>query len=411
MLVTEFIKRRIELRKFKQQLADELVFDGYDDLAETDSLMAEQLSRNILFLGEEGVQKCQSSFVVVVGLGGVGSHAAHMLARAGVGHLRLIDFDQVTLSSLNRHAVATRGDVGTFKVVAMKKHLLEIVPSLKIDVCAEMFTKESASRLIGGNPGFVLDCIDNLATKVDLIEYCAQNNIRVMSSMGAGAKRDASRIHIADISETSEDPLARSTRRALRLRGIHSSIPVVFSSERPTDVKLAPLMDSQVDDANEYAPLPNFRSRILPVLGTIPALFGNAMASHVILELANFPTSPLPIKLRRKAFEKYLKDFFDSEGLNSLLLKITADDVGFILQEIYNGRSAFSKVAGERLVLLRWNPLLPAELGNMLFLTKEEAEVHKNSSQDKLATVYGDQYNDLLASLKRQRDWAKWKNS
>lgn len=108
------------------------------------------MTRNISILGEEGVKKLRNAFVIVVGLGGVGSNVAHQLARAGVGHLRLIDFDQISLSSLNRHATATRNDVGTPKSIALKSHLLKILPHLNIDARNELFSPEKASELLSG---------------------------------------------------------------------------------------------------------------------------------------------------------------------------------------------------------------------------------------------------------------------
>lgn len=395
--IRDYIKKQSDLKQFKQDLADKLLFDD-GNTSDTENLMKEQLSRNIAFLGEAGVDKCRSSFVVVVGLGGVGSHAAHMLARSGIGRIRLIDFDQVTLSSLNRHAVAKRSDVGTFKVFAMKKHLHDVVPHAIIETFVDMFKKESAPILLAGNPDYVLDCIDNLETKVDLLEYCQKNKIPVISSMGAGAKADASRIQIADVSETSEDPLARSTRRALRMRGIDSGITVVYSTEKPSNIQLLPLSDSQIDEAHDYAPLPHFRSRILPVLGTIPALFGNAMASFVITKIAAFPTDPLPMKHRRKVFEKYYNDFVRSENVARNVLKITVDDVWFIYEDIWNCKSAINEIAGEKLVLLRWDKSNPAELGNLIFATKDEANAHKTIPTKDLEVYYDE------ATVKRIKD-------
>lgn len=167
-----------------------------------DSLVREQLARNLAFLGEEGLAHVRGSFVIVVGAGGVGSWAALMLLRSGVEHLRIIDFDQVTLSSLNRHAVATRADVGTPKVVALQKHCAEIAPHSKVEARVELFSKENAETLLAGKPDFVVDAIDNIDTKIELIKYCCDNGLRVVSSMGAGAKADPSRIQIADISDT-----------------------------------------------------------------------------------------------------------------------------------------------------------------------------------------------------------------
>lgn len=118
--------------------------------AKEQELLAEQLSRINSFFGEEGLAAIKGAFVIVVGVGGVGSHAAHLLARSGVGKLRLIDFDNVTLSSLNRHAVATRADVGTPKVTAMKRHLKETVPNCEIEDLPVMFEADCADELLDG---------------------------------------------------------------------------------------------------------------------------------------------------------------------------------------------------------------------------------------------------------------------
>ncbi|KAJ1018655.1 hypothetical protein NDA13_006345 [Ustilago tritici] len=185
-----------------------------------ESLIREQLSRNYSFLGEDGMKAIRNSFVIVVGAGGVGSWAALMLLRSGVSKLRLIDFDQVSLSSLNRHACATLQDVGRPKVVCCAEMFAQIAPWAKLEAWVELFRADEAERLLGGNPTYVVDAIDNIDTKVDLLRFCAERKIKVISSMGAGAKSDPSRIQISDISVTSEDPLARSVRRRLRALGL-----------------------------------------------------------------------------------------------------------------------------------------------------------------------------------------------
>ncbi|KAI3484955.1 hypothetical protein L1887_51846 [Cichorium endivia] len=185
-----------------------------------ESLIREQLSRNYSFLGEEGMGAIRNAFVIVVGAGGVGSWAALMLLRSGVSKLRLIDFDQVSLSSLNRHACATLEDVGRPKVVCCAEKFAQIAPWAKLEAWVELFRGDEAERLLGGNPTYVVDAIDNIDTKVELLRFCAERKIKVISSMGAGAKSDPSRIQISDISVTSEDPLARSVRRRLRALGL-----------------------------------------------------------------------------------------------------------------------------------------------------------------------------------------------
>ena len=161
----------------------------------------QQFTRNRSFFGEDGQKAIEDSFIVVVGLGGVGSHATHMLARSGVGHLKLIDFDIVTVSSLNRHAVATRKDVGKPKVEVMRDHLLEFNPSLDIQVDNILLSKENISSLIPTRPDFVVDCIDDFTTKTDLLEYCIRNDIKVISSMGSGCRSNTTSLLITNITE------------------------------------------------------------------------------------------------------------------------------------------------------------------------------------------------------------------
>ncbi|EIE85791.1 hypothetical protein RO3G_10501 [Rhizopus delemar RA 99-880] len=192
----------------------------------TEQSIEAQLSKMTEFLGKKGARKVRESFVIVVGAGGVGSWAALMLLRSGIKRIRIIDFDQVTLSSLNRHAVATLEDVGTPKVRCIKKHFNEIAPFVQVEDCIDLLNEDNVDDLLGGNPDFVIDAIDNINTKIDLMKYCYEKKLNVISSMGAGAKADPSRIQIADISETF---------------GILSGIQVAYSTEKPSHVKLLPL--------------------------------------------------------------------------------------------------------------------------------------------------------------------------
>jgi tRNA A37 threonylcarbamoyladenosine dehydratase len=134
--------------------------------------------------------------VIVVGCGGVGSWAATTLVRSGVGKVRFIDFDQVTLSSLNRHAVATLADVGIPKVLALRKRLEQVAPWVEIDARCELWNRQNGETLLDGNPTFVVDAIDNIDTKVDLLQFCSSRGIPVISSMGAGCKSDPTRVQL-----------------------------------------------------------------------------------------------------------------------------------------------------------------------------------------------------------------------
>lgn len=155
-----------------------------------------QLTRNYNFLGEEAMAKVRNSYVVVVGCGGVGSWAALMLLRSGVSKLLLIDFDLTTLSSLNRHACATLEDVGTPKVVAMQKYFKRVAPWAQVDIKVALWRKGEGEAWLNG-ADYVLDAIDNIDTKIDLLAHCKHNGIKVFASMGAGAKRDPTRVQIA----------------------------------------------------------------------------------------------------------------------------------------------------------------------------------------------------------------------
>jgi tRNA A37 threonylcarbamoyladenosine dehydratase len=325
-----------------------------------------------VFLTDPGLAKLRDAFVIVVGCGGVGSHAAAALARSGCSKLRLIDFDQVTLSSLNRHAVATLADVGTPKVHCIRRRLEQITPWTHFECRNELFGEQSAATqlapLNGQKPDYVIDAIDNIDSKVALLAYCHKNNLKVISSMGAGCKSDPTKIFIGDISTSTDDPLSKSTRRKLRLKGVKDGIPVVFSTERsgPGKAELQPLSDAEFAKGNvgELGVLADFRVRILPVLGTMPAIFGLAVANHVILSLTGYPHEYLPSKSRDKMYDGILGALQGSEerlaraitqqDAQGLKIPITQDDVGYLVEEVYSGRSIISGLS-TRLFLSRWH--------------------------------------------------------
>lgn len=341
-----------------------------------EALILEQLARNRVFLTDEGLSKLRNAFVIIVGCGGVGSHAAAALARSGCGKIRLIDFDQVTLSSLNRHAVATLADVGTPKVACLQRRLEQIVPWTEFDTRNQLYDETTSTSQLepwkstGQQPSFVIDAIDNIESKVALLAYCHANSLPVISSMGAGCKSDPTRVFIGDISNSTDDPLSRSTRRRLRLKGVKSGIPVVYSSEKtaPGKAQLLPLPEEQFNrgDVNELGVLPDFRVRILPVLGTMPAVFGLCVANHVMLSLTSYPGHGeyISSKGREKMYEGILAQLqgleerlarslipnFDATGLR---IPINADDVGYLVDEVYRGRSVVSGLTS-RLALCRW---------------------------------------------------------
>lgn len=344
--------------------------------------------------------------MVVVGLGGVGSHCTTALARSGVSHIRIIDFDQVTLSSLNRHALATLADVGTPKVTCVRKRLEAAVPWVKWECYNEVWRLEEADRLLEGRPDYVVDAIDNIDSKVALLKYCHDKGLKVVSSMGAGCKSDPTKILIDDISSSTEDPLSKATRRRLRAVGVSSGIPVAFSIEKPGPGKatLLPLPEEEFQrgGVGELSVLPDFRARILPVLGTMPAVFGYTLANWVMLELSGYPHEISPGKARYAMYdtilnqvqgseEKLVRSEGDPEDANRLKIPLTRDDVGYLLDEVYRGKSAVSGLT-TRLTLVRWRPspngYKPSlntdgqknarfKVSDLVCMTREEATKHE----------------------------------
>ena len=326
--------------------------------------------------------------------------------------LRLIDFDQVTLSSLNRHSVATLADVGIPKVQCLQRRLVAITPWAKFDLRQQKFDSEVAESVLepwaedGQKPDFIIDAIDNIDTKVALLKYCYDNNLPVISSMGAGCKGDPTRIIVGDIGNSTDDGLSRATRRRVKLLGITKGIPVVFSTEKSGDGKaeLLPLPEGEMEKGSvgDLGVMPNFRVRILPVLGTMPAIFGLTVANHVILSVTGYPVEYVPAKGRDRMYEgiltyvqgceERLARLFvpDTTGLKS---PVTVGDVAFLAEELYQARSIITGIP-TRLVLIRWRRPESAnisvigegkdvqkcstvQLRDLVCMTKEEAARHE----------------------------------
>lgn len=381
-------------------------------------LILEQLARNRVFLGDEGLAKLRSSFVVVVGCGGVGSHAAASLARSGVSKIRLIDFDQVTLSSLNRHALATLADVGTPKVHCIRRRLEQIAPWVSFDCRNELYGKAASEDVLGPwsltqdgqgrRPDFVLDCIDNITSKVELLHYCHSNSLPVISSMGAGCKSDPTRVVVGDISLSTDDPLSRSTRRRLKLLGVSSGVAAVFSTEKPGPGKatLLPLPEDEFTkgQVGELGVLPDFRARILPVLGTMPAVFGYTVANHVICTITGYPLDyNMGAKGREKLYDTILATLLSlyermirqvtGQDTVGLRVPLSKDDIAFVVEEVYRGKSPISGLSN-RLALIPWQTpahgwnmdlslekegqkTVRMDINDMVCMTKEEALHHE----------------------------------
>lgn len=391
-------------------------------------LINEQLARNIAFLGEEGMNKIRNSTVVVVGAGGVGSWAATMLVRSGIGKLRIIDFDQVTLSSLNRHACAVLEDVGSSKVTCVANFLRRTAPWVEIEPIVALWKGDDQKCLDWlSDADYVIDCIDNIDTKVELLAYCYHNKdkFKFIGSMGAGCKGDPNRIRLADISQTIEDPLSRATRRRLKALGISTGVPVVFSHEKPSPDKanLLELEQSRVEEGqvNELSVLQDFRVRILPVLGPLPAIFGLTIATHILTDLGGYTHVYDPIlggysmagKVRTKLYDHALHSLVGQATRMGWMKSepgvsppINATDTEYIIEEVFSGKS----ITGEsnRLVLTIWDPSKPFVLSNIVPVSKEQQKKHEElvfKEGKSLEEVYPQQVLDVV---RQRQDLDKW---
>ena len=203
--------------------------------------MLNQFSRTQLLLGPEGMERLSGKKVAVFGIGGVGGYVCEALVRRGIGAFDLIDDDKVCLTNLNRQIIATRKTVGKYKAEVMRTRMLEINPEAKIDIHKCFFLPENADEFPFHEYDYVVDAVDTVTAKIELILRAQRENIPIISAMGAGNKLDAGRMKIADIYETKVCPLARVMRRELKKLGL-KSLKVVYSDEQP----IRPLEDMTI---------------------------------------------------------------------------------------------------------------------------------------------------------------------
>ena len=229
-----------------------------------------------MLLGSDSLQHLCNSRVAVVGCGGVGAYAAEMLARAGVGRILLLDSDCVGESNINRQLIALHSTVGRPKVEVLAERLRDINPALELTLVGEYLNEGNVGELLAGKVDCVVDAIDTLSPKIALIQYCLGSDIPLVSSMGSGAKIDATRVRIADISKTRMCPLAHMLRKRLHKLGIHEGFQAVFSEEEP-------IRTSMVIEESE-----NKKSQV-GTISYLPAVFGCVCSQAVIQLLLRTP--------------------------------------------------------------------------------------------------------------------------
>ncbi len=194
--------------------------------------MVHRFKRTELLIGKEGLKKLYNSKVAVFGIGGVGSFAAEALARAGVGNLVLIDHDDICITNINRQVHAVTGTVGRPKVEVMRNRILDINPDAEVEAIRKFYCAKNAKELLSGCYDYVIDAIDTISSKLDLIIRCDAMDIPIISSMGTGNKMEPMLLKAADIYDTDTCPLARIVRRELRKNNIQA-LKVIYSTEKP----------------------------------------------------------------------------------------------------------------------------------------------------------------------------------
>ena len=226
--------------------------------------------RTLMLVGEAGIGRLASACVGVIGVGGVGGYAAEMIVRAGVGHIIIMDSDTVSVTNKNRQLLALDSTVGRPKCEVLKARLLDINPELEVTVLQEYLEADMVETALGGyRVDFIVDAIDTLAPKLALIKYCVDHGIPHVSSMGAGAKYDATKVRLADISKSYNCPLAYIVRKRLRHMGIRRGFQVVFSEELPDRDAIV-----ECEDRNK-------KSQV-GTISYLPAVFGCACAQAAI---------------------------------------------------------------------------------------------------------------------------------
>lgn len=228
--------------------------------------MQNQFTRTELIIGKDGIEKLQNAKVAVYGVGGVGSYVVEGLARAGIGHLVLIDNDYVDITNINRQIHATHNTIGKSKVEVEKERILEINPNAIVDIYQVDALEKPEEEIIDSSFTYVVDAVDTITTKLKLIQKANEENVRVISAMGTANKLDPTKFEISDIYKTSVCPLCKVMRKELKNRNI-SKLKVVYSKEEPIKVE-------ELDG-----------ERILGSISFVPSVAGLIVAGEVVKDI------------------------------------------------------------------------------------------------------------------------------
>lgn len=236
--------------------------------------MLDQFSRTRILIGDEAVEKLRASRVAVFGVGGVGGYVCEALVRSGVGSFDLIDNDRVSLTNINRQIIATHSTIGRFKTEVMKERMLDINPEVKVNIHNCFFLPENSEDFPFEEYDYVVDAVDTVTAKIELIMKCREKNVPVISSMGAGNKLDPSAFRVADIYSTKVCPLARVMRYELKKRGV-DKLKVVYSEEKP--IEPCELNDDPAGQGKRTTP---------GSMAFVPSAAGLVLAGEIVRDLS-----------------------------------------------------------------------------------------------------------------------------
>ena len=234
--------------------------------------MQDQFSRTELIIGKDGVEKLNKGKVAIFGLGGVGSYVVEGLARAGIGNFVLVDNDEVDITNINRQIIATTKTIGKSKVEVARDRILEINPNVNVEIHQEFFMPES-ENILDNTVNYIVDAVDTVTAKIELVVRANKLNIPIISCMGTGNKLDPSKFEVTDIYNTSVCPLAKVMRKELKTRGIER-LKVVYSKEKPLKTNKDNLLENE-----------NTRKQVPGSISFVPSVAGLIIAGEVIKDI------------------------------------------------------------------------------------------------------------------------------
>ena len=368
-----------------------------------------QISKN----EKEKNQKSNNSsspFIIVVGVGGVGSHVVMSLIRSGIKKIRVIDYDIVTLSSINRHAFALRSDVGKLKTRLIIEYVKKINNNIFIEGIEDAFLEENFDYFIKrDNPDYVIDCIDDLKSKIDLIHFCQINNIKIISSMGAAGKTDVTLLRYCPFNLLQGDTMGRRLRYQFKKKFPNESLPsnlCIYSLEK-NEKSLSELDESKKDNIENYRINFNERVRTLPVFACLPAAFGQLICSVVLGEIIGY-LNINDIILKEKnnedekvntpligniKIDKLIEDYKNYEivkrGFDEKKLFLVYDDY-LNVAKAFNFCSSISCKSGNKMRFMRWRPFNPPSKDNLVIMNKSEVHsLYNVKNEEDLINTFG----------------------